>query len=124
MKANEIDSEFETLLRCICSSTSSNQNRNLSERRLLDILSDYHSQIWKRYCSLLLIVPSTNTHMSNSYVDTNNDQVCFFIGIGLQRLVWRYWRAFSPDDQAFLIHTVLRPYHACTTRRADVAASC
>ena len=70
---NDVDNEFELLLRCICSSTTSNQNRNLSEKRLLDILSDYPSLHWRRYSSLLLVIPNTNSQIS-SYIDSNNDQ--------------------------------------------------
>jgi hypothetical protein len=81
--------EFDALVLTICSSTSSTETRSLAERRLQDIISNKSS--WKIYAP---------------YLFQANDTVCFFICIGLQRIVWRYWAEFSLEDKMLFNQTI------------------
>jgi hypothetical protein len=67
-------SEFELLIATICNPASAINQRQQAENRLLEALSNPSTCF--NYLPLIL---------------TASDNVCFFIGIGLQRLVWRHW---------------------------------
>eukprot|EP01036_Dinobryon_divergens_P024118 gene24118-32535_t len=117
---NNLDSEFEALVVLICASSTSSQQRSQAEVRLMDILSDYRSYNWRRYSSLLLLHPDGGIHGSGASAmapslsalngpHSGSDALCFFIGIGLQRLVWRSWqREFTSEDKQFLTETVIQ----------------
>eukprot|EP01038_Epipyxis_sp_PR26KG_P009793 gene9793-13175_t len=90
--------EFDELVGQICSSSSSYEIRSSAEQRLLVILSDIN--LWKIYLSYLLL-------------DNINDTIRFFICIGLQRLIWKYWGTghtleFSNDDKMRLTNTIIQ----------------
>jgi hypothetical protein len=88
--------EFDDLVAKICSSATQPQQRAVAEQRLMEILSNPNS--WKVFSGLLFQV---------------NDTVCFFICIGLQRMVWRNWRNIPMDDRLLLSQTIT---HALNTR--------
>jgi hypothetical protein len=82
-------SEFETVINTICNPVTPIENRSNAERRLLELLSGL--QTWSQ-------------HLSTLY--TANDMVCFFIGIGYQRLVWRHWSKLSQEGKEALTNAI------------------
>jgi hypothetical protein len=84
--------EFDALVSRICSPVTDQATRSSSEKRLLEIL-DNNSGNWRAYLQFLFHA---------------NDTACFFISMGLQRLIWKHWRDFSADDQSLITQTILQ----------------
>jgi hypothetical protein len=83
--------EFNELVNLICNNASSLEIRNNAERKLLEKLSIFDS--WKLYFPFLFQA---------------NDTICFFICIGLQRLLWKYWDDYSADDKLLFTQTIIQ----------------
>lgn len=82
-------SEYDHLITTICSSTASVDARSSAERRLLELLS----------------MPSNLTQCLPSLY-TANDTIVFFLGIGLQRLIWKYWTHMDQSQHDSLLQTL------------------
>lgn len=109
-------SEFEVLIQVICNPASAINHRQDAERRLLDMLSSLST--WSIYLPLIM---------------NASDNVCFFIGIGLQRLVWRHWEELDHYQKQLLIESIQealrqRTYHlqsyALTKLEQVLAVTC
>ena len=83
--------EFDGLIEKICNASSPPQIRAQAEQRLMEILSDRNA--WKNYANFLFQA---------------NDTMCFFICIGMQRMVWKHWRNISMEDRMLLNQTVVQ----------------
>lgn len=84
-----MSSEFEVLINTICNPSTNLTNRSTAEARLLDLLSNIHT--WQQYITLF---------------SSSNDMICFFLGIGYQRLVWRHWTDLSVEQHNLLLNTM------------------
>lgn len=106
--------DFDSLISIICNPSSSLEARGNAERALLDVFSDVYQ--WRTCLPALYQA---------------NDSVCFFIGIGLQRLVWRNWSSLLAEDREALTSSmtavlVNRSLPAFTTAKLEqvLAAIC
>lgn len=84
-------SEFDGLISAICNPGSNVADRSEAERRLLDLLSQPQN--------LASYLP---------YLASANDTVVFFLGIGLQRLIWPFWPRLDIGQQEVLLDSIQR----------------
>jgi predicted transcriptional regulator YheO len=82
-------SEFDLLVHTIVNPLSSVESRSQAERNLLELLSSLST--W-------------SSHLNSLF--TANDTICFFIGIGYQRLIWRHWYQLSSENRELLTNTL------------------